>query len=411
MNGSNGDDDPGTDPDFWAIRNSLLSSTPQMERAADLLNAAAEMILADRDEEAITLIEQADVIALFDVREQACRKPPIISVHRLREVANLLPKIPKDQRAPPFRSESSLGEAIFRRDGWRCRYCGCRVIPSKVRRWMDKRLSGAIRWDDKATLGCHAGFWTLWASVDHVIPRARGGQNEAENLVTACMVCNFAREDYMLEELGLADPRSRLPVLDGWDGLTRLLTNTTKRSPRRPEEPQAPVPRRGHGLTVEATTTGNRTKPTHRTPLLSSAEYYAQLEAHRPNATQPLQAFLASLGDVGVVVEFVRSMVLRFSIGAGAHASAGSILTNGSVFCADAYYYAQKHGHRDIGERYLAAIACLTDGAVRTAGRQIPEVFARDGQQINVADLLSSAQSWKNAISDFVRDMRTAMHK
>jgi hypothetical protein len=107
----------------------------------------------------------------------------------------------------------------------------------------------------------------------------------------------------------------------------------------------------------------------------------------------------------------VRSVVLRFSIGEGGHVSAGSILTDGRVFCADAYYYAQKHGHRDMGERYLAAIAGLTDGEVRTAGRQIPEVFGRDGQQINVAVLLPNAESWRNAITDFVRDMRAATHR
>ena len=411
MAGRNGDSDPETDPNFWAIWNSLLPATPEMERAADLLNEAADMVLADRDEEAAALIQKADITALFDVREQASRAPPVFSVHRLRKVANLLPKIPKEQRAAPFASESPLGEAVFRRDGWRCRYCGCRVIPSRVRRWMDKRLPGVIRWDQATNLGCHAGFWTLWGSVDHVIPRARGGRNEAENLVTACMVCNFAREDYTLEQLGLADPRSRPPVLDGWDGLTRLSADATRRTPPTPAEPRTPSPHPGRGPAGEAVPASKRSKPAPRMPPLSPAEYYAQLAAHRPNSAQPLQVFLASLGDVGVVAEFVRSVVLRFSIGEGGHVSAGSILTDGRVFCADAYYYAQKHGHRDMGERYLAAIAGLTDGEVRTAGRQIPEVFGRDGQQINVAVLLPNAESWRNAITDFVRDMRAATHR
>jgi hypothetical protein len=276
---------------------------------------------------------------------------------------------------------------------------------------MDKRLPGVIRWDQATNLGCHAGFWTLWGSVDHVIPRARGGRNEAENLVTACMVCNFAREDYTLEQLGLADPRSRPPVLDGWDGLTRLSADATRRTPPTPAEPRTPSPHPGRGPAGEAVPASKRSKPAPRMPPLSPAEYYAQLAAHRPNSAQPLQVFLASLGDVGVVAEFVRSVVLRFSIGEGGHVSAGSILTDGRVFCADAYYYAQKHGHRDMGERYLAAIAGLTDGEVRTAGRQIPEVFGRDGQQINVAVLLPNAESWRNAITDFVRDMRAATHR
>jgi hypothetical protein len=154
-----------------------------------------------------------------------------------------------------------------------------------------------------------------------------------------------------------------------------------------------------------------RGKPTPRAPLLSPAEYYAQLETRRPHSAQPLHAFLASLGEVGVVVEFLRSVVLRFPVGVGGgQVSAGCILTDGRVFSADAYYYAQKHGHPDIGERYLAAVANLSDGEVRAAGRNFPEVFSRGGRQINVTDLLTNAASWKNAISDFVSDMRPAMH-
>ena len=58
------------DAKFWAIRNSLLPATPDMERAADFLAEAADMILLDRDNEAVALIHQADITALFDVREQ-----------------------------------------------------------------------------------------------------------------------------------------------------------------------------------------------------------------------------------------------------------------------------------------------------------------------------------------------------
>jgi len=369
------------------------------------------MILANRDEEAVTLIQQADITALFDVRKQACNAPPVFSVHRLRKVASLLPNVPKEQRAPQFASESPLGEAVFRHDGWRCRYCGCRVIPSRVRRWMDKRLPGAVRWDDNGMApGCHAGFWTLWGTVDHVVPRARGGRNEPANLVTACVVCNFAKDHYTLEQVGLADPRCRQPVLDGWDGLTRLVTNSTRRTPGMHFEPRTPSPQPSRGPTAKAEPASQRAKPMPRAPLLSPAEYYAQLETRRPHSAQPLQVFLTSLEEVGVAVELFRSVVLRFPLGAGGQVSAGSILTDGRVFSADAYYYSQKHGHRDIGERYLAALADLSDGEVRAAGRVLPEMFSRSGRQINVTDLLSNAALWKNAISDFVSDMRPAMH-
>lgn len=69
----------------------------------------------------------------------------------------------------------------------------------------------------------HAAFYALNSVIDHVVPHSRGGDSSPENLVTACWPCNFSKDDATLEELGLADPRSRPPVVDGWDGLERIV--------------------------------------------------------------------------------------------------------------------------------------------------------------------------------------------
>jgi 5-methylcytosine-specific restriction endonuclease McrA len=60
--------------------------------------------------------------------------------------------------------------ALFARDGWRCVYCG---------------TSG--------------GRLTL----DHVVPRSKGGESIWENVVTACAPCNLRKGDRSLEESGL----------------------------------------------------------------------------------------------------------------------------------------------------------------------------------------------------------------
>jgi hypothetical protein len=57
------------------------------------------------------------------------------------------------------------------------------------------------------------------------VPFARGGGNEPQNLLTTCWSCNFGRGNALIEEIGLIDPRLRAPILDGWDGLTRILTH------------------------------------------------------------------------------------------------------------------------------------------------------------------------------------------
>lgn len=58
---------------------------------------------------------------------------------------------------------------IFRRDGYRCVYCG-------------KKLR-----DDTA-------------QVDHIIPAVKGGTNALDNLVTCCRKCNQLKADNHLDD-------------------------------------------------------------------------------------------------------------------------------------------------------------------------------------------------------------------
>lgn len=58
-----------------------------------------------------------------------------------------------------MKGEASLRERIFDRDGHRCVYCAGLFPPEQL-------------------------------SLDHVQPRARGGDNSPGNLVTACLACN-----------------------------------------------------------------------------------------------------------------------------------------------------------------------------------------------------------------------------
>lgn len=66
-------------------------------------------------------------------------------------------------------------EAIYRRDGWTCVYCGARYLHA------DAAVKPGVRYVAKLTL-------------DHIVPRELGGTNLASNLVTACFRCNSARQ-------------------------------------------------------------------------------------------------------------------------------------------------------------------------------------------------------------------------
>ena len=65
----------------------------------------------------------------------------------------------------------------------------------------------------------HTAFWELFPTVDHVMPIARGGADDDTNWVTTSMLCNSAKSNWTLEELGwhLVPPGD----FERWDGLLR----------------------------------------------------------------------------------------------------------------------------------------------------------------------------------------------
>ena len=74
-------------------------------------------------------------------------------------------RIPQRNRVPLTRA------ALMRRDNYKCAYCGR-----------------------------HA------ETIDHVLPRSRGGQHAWENCVASCTMCNHRKADRLLEELGWSLP-------------------------------------------------------------------------------------------------------------------------------------------------------------------------------------------------------------
>lgn len=64
--------------------------------------------------------------------------------------------------------------AVFARDGWECQYCGCR---SQL-------------------------------TVDHVIPRSKGGSSEWENIVASCAPCNRRKGDLLPRQANMHPRRT-----------------------------------------------------------------------------------------------------------------------------------------------------------------------------------------------------------
>lgn len=80
---------------------------------------------------------------------------PVVNERRLR---------PSAEAARDFFDDDELRRSLYVRDGWQCAYCGDEVTAEN-------------------------------ATLDHVVPRSKGGSNAADNLVTACLTCNSIKSD------------------------------------------------------------------------------------------------------------------------------------------------------------------------------------------------------------------------
>lgn len=209
----------GPRPSFGPPRACFLVPISEIEVATDLIDAAANEILKTNLEQAKELIAQAD---LPEIGEYARRivGPYDPEIHRYRAVLGA-PRVTADRarrRMPPVRIERE----VFERDGWRCRFCGIRIVAKKAIRVLDARFPRVLRWSQTGDAEKHCAFLALCSSLDHVLPHSRGGTNDLDNLVAACGPCQFGRNQWTLEEVGISDPRLRPPVVDHWDGLMRI---------------------------------------------------------------------------------------------------------------------------------------------------------------------------------------------
>jgi 5-methylcytosine-specific restriction endonuclease McrA len=140
-----------------------------------VLNATYEPLCVVPARRALLLVIKDKAIAVEDsdvVMHSAATAFPAPSVVRLTRFVRI-----------PYRGPVPLTRrAVFARDGGRCVYCG--------------------------------GVAT---SIDHVVPRSRGGTHTWDNVVAACRRCNHTKADRSLAELGWKLPHPpRTPSGAAW---------------------------------------------------------------------------------------------------------------------------------------------------------------------------------------------------
>ena len=199
-------------------RRSFMPLTPMHVSVVQALADAAQAHVQGDAVRANALFAQADVPAMTDYVLRIIGTVDV-AIHRQARTPAAELLLPKAQQVGmPSAAEQ---RRIFERDAWHCRCCGVPVVSSQARARLSARHD-AVRWG-KRNAERHSGLFALMASLDHALPRSRGGGNDPSNLLTVCWPCQFGRMDWIYEEVQIADPRTNPahPRLAGWKGLTQ----------------------------------------------------------------------------------------------------------------------------------------------------------------------------------------------
>ena len=84
-------------------------------------------------------------------------------------------------RLPHAESRGLSRRAVLARDGFRCQYCGS----------------------------------TRHLTIDHIVPRSRGGTTSWDNVVTSCAPCNVRKGACLPSEVGMSPAHKPRPPLPG----------------------------------------------------------------------------------------------------------------------------------------------------------------------------------------------------
>jgi len=163
-----------------------------------VLNASYEPLNVCSDRRAHVLVwkGKAEIVGPTSLGHSDCQVPlgedlsdvvehhaqPLRSAERLFSRPHVI-RLLQYVRVPRAVKRRISRRALFARDGWKCVYCG--TIAARL-------------------------------TLDHVIPRSKGGASVWENVVTACAPCNLRKGDRLLGDVAMSlphPPRAPAPVL------------------------------------------------------------------------------------------------------------------------------------------------------------------------------------------------------
>lgn len=63
--------------------------------------------------------------------------------------------------------------------------------------WAERYTRLALLERDKICVYCHKKLDEKTVTIDHIIPRSKGGTNDLSNLVACCKGCNGQKQDFL----------------------------------------------------------------------------------------------------------------------------------------------------------------------------------------------------------------------
>ncbi|MFC1778073.1 HNH endonuclease [Pseudomonadota bacterium] len=209
----------GTNPALWS-KISPLPSLEWFEGQLDIFQeAVSEFVGGDR----VGCINTLSEIRTDEMRDWYIEHGQMSGKHRTYELDIPTPIPLAESERDPLRAPKKYESQVFIRDGFRCRYCGIRLVSNRVLNTFIKSLNSASFVKGPRNLDTHGIIIIFNPVADHVVPWNLGGKTNLDNLVASCGPCNYGKDRFTIEQIGIENPFLRNPIVDRWDGLISQL--------------------------------------------------------------------------------------------------------------------------------------------------------------------------------------------
>ena len=209
----------GSDSSTWS-KACPLPPLPWFESQLNILQESISLMAGGFRDESLALLS---TMRSVEMQEWSIEHGQMSGTHRAGLLGHQEPQPVDEEFRDKQRSPRKHEEAVFSRDGHRCRYCGIRLVSNSVLVWFSNAVGDERFQKGKSNLTTHGAIHIFKPVADHVVPWRLGGMTAPENLVTACGPCNYGKYSYTIEQIGIQNPFDRAPVDDDWDGLMRFL--------------------------------------------------------------------------------------------------------------------------------------------------------------------------------------------